>query len=77
MRVKKRGGKHPSLCNALGCLLGLMTGVAIDHALAEPPKTHTNSIGMEFVLIPAGEFVMGSYQGMDEDTSGMNSPGIK
>jgi len=26
----------------------------------EPPKTYTNSIGMEFVLIPAGRFQMGS-----------------
>ena len=25
----------------------------------EPPKTYTNSIGMEFVLIPAGRFEMG------------------
>ncbi len=27
---------------------------------AEPPKDFTNSLGMEFKLIPAGEFVMGS-----------------
>ena len=27
---------------------------------AEPPKTITNSIGMKLVLIPAGEFMMGS-----------------
>jgi formylglycine-generating enzyme required for sulfatase activity len=27
---------------------------------AEPPKTITNSIGMKLVLIPAGEFLMGS-----------------
>jgi formylglycine-generating enzyme required for sulfatase activity len=31
------------------------------HALsAEPPKEYTNSIGMKFKLIPAGEFLMGS-----------------
>ncbi len=28
-----------------------------------PPATYTNSIGMRFVLIPAGEFLMGSPEG--------------
>ncbi len=28
----------------------------------EVPKNYTNSLGMEFVLIPAGEFQMGSYR---------------
>jgi formylglycine-generating enzyme required for sulfatase activity len=32
---------------------------------AEPPKTFTNSIGMSFVLIPAGSFKMGSPDGED------------
>lgn len=31
------------------------------------PDTYTNSIGMEFVKIPAGEFMMGSNYGNDED----------
>jgi formylglycine-generating enzyme required for sulfatase activity len=30
------------------------------------PKTYTNSIGMEFTLIPAGEFMMGSEEYKDE-----------
>lgn len=30
---------------------------------ADIPETYTNSIGMEFVLIPAGEFMMGSDNG--------------
>ena len=29
-------------------------------AVAGSPKTRTNSIGMEFVLVPAGDFYMGS-----------------
>jgi formylglycine-generating enzyme required for sulfatase activity len=36
----------------------------------EAPKTFTNSVGMEFVLIPAGEFMMGSLaseKGHDSD----------
>ena len=33
---------------------------------ARPPQTITNSLGMEFVLIPAGEFLMGSANG-DKD----------
>lgn len=33
---------------------------------SEIPKTITNSLGMEFVLIPAGEFLMGSANG-DKD----------
>jgi len=30
------------------------------HAVADEPQAFTNSVGMKFVLIPAGEFVMGS-----------------
>jgi formylglycine-generating enzyme required for sulfatase activity len=32
-----------------------------------PPKTLNNSIGMEFVLIPAGEFKMGSNDGSSDE----------
>jgi formylglycine-generating enzyme required for sulfatase activity len=42
-------------------LVGIVLAVTIGGALsAEPPKEVTNSIGMKFVLIPAGEFLMGS-----------------
>ena len=40
-----------------------LLGVPVEQAAAEKrelDKTFTNSIGMEFVLIPAGKFVMGS-----------------
>ena len=40
--------------------LALMLAVAADASSAEPPKEFTNSIGMKFKLIPAGEFMMGS-----------------
>ncbi|WP_244603680.1 SUMF1/EgtB/PvdO family nonheme iron enzyme [Methanococcoides sp. AM1] len=32
------------------------------------PKTYTNTIGMEFTLIPAGEFMMGSNDGLYRET---------
>src|ERR671931_1593281 len=41
--------------------LVLMTGTLA--AQSTPEKTFTNSIGMEFVLIPAGTFKMGSDTG--------------
>ena len=60
---------------AISCFSGLRTGfvdsalIVVGFLLAapasaltllpDPPPTHTNSIGMEFVLIPAGTFQMG------------------
>src|SRR5262249_60736993 len=41
--------------------LALVTGTL--EAQSTPEKTLTNSIGMEFVLIPAGTFKMGSNTG--------------
>jgi len=41
-------------------VLGLASGVAAQ------PKTFTNSIGMEFVLIPAGSFMMGADKNFEE-----------
>jgi hypothetical protein len=32
-----------------------------------PPQEITTSIGMELVPIPAGEFQMGSYEGVDDE----------
>ena len=40
--------------------LALMLAVAADASSAEPPKEFTNSIGMKFKLIPAGDLMMGS-----------------
>jgi formylglycine-generating enzyme required for sulfatase activity len=37
-------------------------------------KTYTNSIGMEFVLIPAGEFMMGSDKGKNPDVDDLETP---
>jgi formylglycine-generating enzyme required for sulfatase activity len=33
-------------------------------------KSFTNSIGMEFILIPAGEFLMGSENGLSDISRG-------
>ena len=38
-----------------------------DKAVPSLPSTYTNSIGMEFVLIPAGTFEMGSNKGDDDE----------
>jgi len=45
------------------------TGPA-EEAISEPKKVITNSVGMKLVLIPAGEFMMGSSEdekGRDDD----------
>lgn len=49
----------------LGSLLmaGVLPGVATAQASAARPQTLTNSIGMEFVLLPEGSFMMGSEHG--------------
>jgi formylglycine-generating enzyme required for sulfatase activity len=41
---------------------------------AEPPKEITNSIGMKLVLIPAGEFLMGSDKADDPDAFDNEQP---
>ena len=38
-----------------------------DRAVPSLPSTYTNSIGMEFVLIPVGTFEMGSNEGRDNE----------
>jgi len=38
----------------------------VNSAEPEPPDTFTNSVGMEFQLIPAGEFMMGSAESAEE-----------
>jgi formylglycine-generating enzyme required for sulfatase activity len=46
---------------------GTQVAVGVYPQPAEAPKTQRNSIGMEFVLIPAGEFRMGSNDGGNEE----------
>ncbi len=41
-------------------VLALILAIAPPAWSAEPPKDFTNSVGMKFKLIPAGEFMMGS-----------------
>jgi formylglycine-generating enzyme required for sulfatase activity len=45
----------------------LPKSVAPQPDLDEPPKQMTNSVGMKLVLIPAGEFLMGSAKADDPD----------
>jgi formylglycine-generating enzyme required for sulfatase activity len=43
-------------------------------ATPEMSQTYTNSIGMEFALIPAGEFLMGSDKGKDPEAHDDETP---
>jgi formylglycine-generating enzyme required for sulfatase activity len=43
----------------------LLLFIAMPGAALAADKTHTNSIGMEFALIPAGSFIMGDEPGPD------------
>lgn len=47
-------------------ILVLALMVTFQASSAEPPKEFTNSIGMPFKLIPAGEFLMGSSKSPEE-----------
>ncbi|MDR1396537.1 MAG: formylglycine-generating enzyme family protein [Desulfarculales bacterium] len=51
--------------------LFLFSGAPAARAAA---KTYANSIGMEFVLIPAGEFLMGSDRGKDPNAEDNETP---
>src|SRR5262245_58077742 len=51
----------PILCLPLAILLS--TGIAIDDQPKDPPKQFTNDIGIKFVWIPPGTFIMGSPNG--------------
>jgi len=53
----KRNNKHPV---PLYLLMIVLTAILIPWAGQSAEQTYQNSIGMEFVLIPAGSFVMGS-----------------
>jgi formylglycine-generating enzyme required for sulfatase activity len=52
---------------------GMTSGEAIGQKFAAPTGSHTNSIGMEFVPIPAGSFMMGSPDG-DPEARGFEKP---
>lgn len=55
------------------CLPLLCLGLCFSSAAVAAAKTHTNSIGMEFVLIPAGSFMMGADKNF-EDASDSETP---
>ncbi|MDR1397425.1 MAG: hypothetical protein LBJ14_06805 [Desulfarculales bacterium] len=59
---------HQIVMICLSLLSSFLPGGASFVQAAELPKTHTNSIGMEFVLIPAGEFLIGSDKLKDPNT---------
>jgi formylglycine-generating enzyme required for sulfatase activity len=64
--------RHPRLVGAvvllLFCTTGLASPLAAPHDTAlTMPHTWRNSIGMEFVLIPVGEFLMGSNERDDDE----------
>lgn len=56
------------------CLIYVLAGILslqcsftfYGSSLAATPKTYTNSIGMEFTLIPAGSFMMGAHPVFDQ-----------
>jgi formylglycine-generating enzyme required for sulfatase activity len=58
------------ICFSLVALV--LSGEAFSVHAAE--KTYTNSIGMEFVLIPAGSFMMGSDSATDKKARGDETP---
>lgn len=53
----------PHLLTYLFISMTLLPGLVAAASHSSPAKTTTNSIGMEFVLIPAGTFQMGSNDG--------------
>jgi formylglycine-generating enzyme required for sulfatase activity len=54
-------------------LAAMTAGLAMSKPVPAQEKTHTNSIGMAFVLIPAGTFLMGSDD-KDRDASTNEKP---
>lgn len=63
MRKKLRGTWSACLLS-LACTAALCVPVC-----ASPAKTYTNSIGMEFVLIPSGSFMMGANPNFENSDS--------
>jgi formylglycine-generating enzyme required for sulfatase activity len=52
----------PASVVGLLLLIAIVYWSPVRYVLLDWPKTFTNSINMEFILIPAGEFLMGSTQ---------------
>ena len=50
----------------VGVVVAVLLFIVVGLGLFRDPPTITNSIGMELVLIPAGEFMMGSAESDDE-----------
>ena len=60
MNVFRQVAPHAAYQRAfIGCVVLLSCFIALSQSWASE-KTYTNSIGMEFVLIPAGSFLRGS-----------------
>jgi formylglycine-generating enzyme required for sulfatase activity len=55
------------------CLLILCAALVMPRAGQAAEKAYTNSIGMEFVLIPAGTFQMGSSE-TDREAAASEKP---
>jgi formylglycine-generating enzyme required for sulfatase activity len=52
-----------------------LTFTIASHAIsADPPQEFTNSIGMKFKLIPAGEFMMGRSEPLEKTATGVLGP---
>ena len=57
----------------MGLVIVLLGGYFLMSKMGQPDKTHKNSIGIEFALIPSGSFQMGCSDG-DENCEGDEKP---
>src|SRR5512145_1140595 len=68
-----RGSLMPITRRVPFCLLILCAALVMPRVGQAAEKAYTNSIGMEFVLIPAGTFQMGSSEN-DRETAANEKP---
>jgi formylglycine-generating enzyme required for sulfatase activity len=54
------------LMKTCSCMLGCLVVLDLASGVFAQPKTFKNSIGMEFVLIPSGEFLMGGDKNWED-----------
>ena len=47
-------------CCSIVCLAALLLAAHLGRAVAAPPRTIVNSLGMKFVELPSGQFAMGA-----------------